>query len=208
MGPMAIRFHCAACSQPIEVDDEWASKLVGCPYCRKTITAPAASTLYDAAPIPTATPLSLGGGHVGEAAISYGAAAPSSNSAAVVSFLCACLTVALLFASAVAVAPLSRDLARFQEERGRPVTDNTPQWQVLMEYVESHGGKLPSRLIILGFLELAALACGLTALVCGILGLRGAVRRSLAAAALVILGCVVSLIVIGTAVSFSALAAV
>lgn len=45
MPAMAIRFQCAACSQPIEVDDEWASKAVTCPYCRKAVTAPAESTL-------------------------------------------------------------------------------------------------------------------------------------------------------------------
>ncbi len=48
---MAIRFACPGCQQPIEVDDEWASQQVGCPYCRKVVSAPAESTLrIDAVP--------------------------------------------------------------------------------------------------------------------------------------------------------------
>lgn len=42
---MVIQFLCPACKQPIEVDDEWASRPVGCPYCHKAVTAPDESTL-------------------------------------------------------------------------------------------------------------------------------------------------------------------
>ena len=41
---MSIQFLCPACSQPIEIDDEWSARPVACPYCRKTITAPESST--------------------------------------------------------------------------------------------------------------------------------------------------------------------
>ncbi|GMU33148.1 MAG: hypothetical protein HS101_16685 [Planctomycetia bacterium] len=55
---MAIQFMCAACGQPIEVDDEMANQAVTCPYCRKVVTAPLVSehqTLHDpAAARPTA----------------------------------------------------------------------------------------------------------------------------------------------------------
>ena len=51
---MPIRFTCPGCQQPIEVDDEWASQQVGCPYCRKVVSAPAESTLRMDA-VPTAT---------------------------------------------------------------------------------------------------------------------------------------------------------
>lgn len=47
---MAIQFMCAACGQPIEVDDEMANQAVTCPYCRKVVTAPLVSehqTLHD-----------------------------------------------------------------------------------------------------------------------------------------------------------------
>jgi hypothetical protein len=47
---MAIQFHCPSCRQPIEVDGEYALKEVACPYCRKVVTAPAASTLVSPPP--------------------------------------------------------------------------------------------------------------------------------------------------------------
>jgi hypothetical protein len=52
---MAIQFPCPSCSQPIEVDDEWAAKPVACPYCSKTVTAPESSTIDTGAP-PLASP--------------------------------------------------------------------------------------------------------------------------------------------------------
>ncbi len=51
---MAIRFLCASCAQPIEVDEEWALKPVACPYCRKTVTAPVESQIDDAVGVPMA----------------------------------------------------------------------------------------------------------------------------------------------------------
>jgi len=53
---MAIRFACPSCRQPIEVDDEWAGQSVGCPYCRKVVTAPAVSS-WPSEQIPVAAPL-------------------------------------------------------------------------------------------------------------------------------------------------------
>ena len=51
---MAIRFSCPSCEQPIEVDDDWANQQVGCPYCQRMVSAPAASTL-NVDTIPTAS---------------------------------------------------------------------------------------------------------------------------------------------------------
>jgi len=44
---MAIQFNCPACRQPIEVDDEWGSQHVHCPFCKRVVTAPTMSTLTD-----------------------------------------------------------------------------------------------------------------------------------------------------------------
>jgi hypothetical protein len=41
---MSIQFDCVACGKRIEIDDAWGGRLVECPYCRDTITAPAYST--------------------------------------------------------------------------------------------------------------------------------------------------------------------
>jgi hypothetical protein len=52
---MAIRFSCPACQQPLEIDDSWASQSVACPYCRRVVTAPQAST-WPAGSVPMAAP--------------------------------------------------------------------------------------------------------------------------------------------------------
>lgn len=53
--PMPIQFRCPGCEQPIEVDDAYATQSATCPYCRRLVTVPAAST-YDAAGAPVARP--------------------------------------------------------------------------------------------------------------------------------------------------------
>ncbi|MGE0478976.1 MAG: hypothetical protein AB7Q17_00765 [Phycisphaerae bacterium] len=52
---MPIQFRCPGCEQPIEVDDAYANQSATCPYCRRLVTVPAAST-YDAAGAPVARP--------------------------------------------------------------------------------------------------------------------------------------------------------
>ncbi len=42
---MAIQFNCISCLKAIEVADEWRNRLVECPYCGDTITAPGISQL-------------------------------------------------------------------------------------------------------------------------------------------------------------------
>lgn len=48
---MAIQFRCPGCSQPIEVDDEFALRSAQCPYCRSVVAVPAISSLEIGAPV-------------------------------------------------------------------------------------------------------------------------------------------------------------
>lgn len=62
---MPIQFSCVGCGQPIEVDDANAGKAAQCPYCRRVITVPDASTfnpsdLVAARPQPAAIGTSSG----------------------------------------------------------------------------------------------------------------------------------------------------
>jgi hypothetical protein len=41
---MAVQFPCPSCSQPIEVDDEYAGGSAACPYCRRVVNVPREST--------------------------------------------------------------------------------------------------------------------------------------------------------------------
>ncbi|MFO0837137.1 MAG: hypothetical protein U1D55_01315 [Phycisphaerae bacterium] len=42
---MSIQFPCAGCGQPIEVDEIHAGAQAACPYCRRVMAVPSASTL-------------------------------------------------------------------------------------------------------------------------------------------------------------------
>jgi hypothetical protein len=53
---MAIQFNCPGCAQPIEVDEEFAGRTAGCPYCRQVVTVPMRSSL-EATPAATARPI-------------------------------------------------------------------------------------------------------------------------------------------------------
>jgi DNA-directed RNA polymerase subunit RPC12/RpoP len=48
---MAIQFRCPGCSQPIEVDDDYAGQTAACPYCRRVINVPMESTLDREGPV-------------------------------------------------------------------------------------------------------------------------------------------------------------
>ncbi|GJM24462.1 MAG: hypothetical protein DHS20C16_08770 [Phycisphaerae bacterium] len=72
---MAIQFNCISCLKAIEVADEWANRLVECPYCGDTVTAPGMSQLRP----PVATPIESTGAQPIESAgmmASEGAADP------------------------------------------------------------------------------------------------------------------------------------
>lgn len=194
---MAIRFQCAACSQPIEVDDEWALRTVACPYCRKTVTAPSESTLDDLARIPTASPLFAGGGAVAlptPAANSFAPSNSNANPLAVAAFILAAAMVLLLLSGAMLAASHAPDLEQLQKElQPRSGTDSSAQFRAIMEYINTQGGQIPGWLVALGVLQMSAMATCAAAIVCGLLALRRRARRPLAVIALASCGCVVLL---------------
>jgi len=203
---MAIRFQCGACSQPIEVDDEWAMRAVACPYCRKTITAPSESTLGDLSRIPMASPLLAVGN-----AVALPASAPSSyappdsdaNPLAVAAFILAAAMVILLLSGAMIVASHALDLEQLQKDlQPQPGAASGSQVRAVMEYIDTHGGQFPGWLVAVGVLQISAMAACAAAIVCGLLALRRTARRALAVIALVSCGCVVLLFCVNFATAF------
>lgn len=194
MREMAIRFQCAACTQPIEVDDEWALKAVACPYCRKTITAPAESTLGDLSRIPMASPLMGVGGAVALRTSAPSAFAPpdsNANPPAVAAFILAAAMVLLLLSSTMIVASHPLELEQLQKDlQQQPGADAGSQVQSIMRYIEAHGGRIPGWLMAAGWLGFFAMAAWPAAIVCGLLALRRRARRPMAVIALVSCGCV------------------
>jgi hypothetical protein len=179
---MAIRFHCAACNQPIEVDDEWATKTVACPYCHKTVTAPHESTLGDLTEVPVATPL---GEFQPFAEMSQPAyVAPERvrhNYWAIAALALAVLAFLALLTSSMISAWHFREIL----QPGMTVQE---QVDAIEKFLEEDQGNLP------GWTVATALAVALScvtwplATVCGVLGVLRKRQRGLAVIALVICG--------------------
>ena len=206
---MTVRFQCSACAQPIEVDDDWAAKPVTCPYCRRTITAPSESTLSDPACIPVATPLAPQVTAPIEEPMPAAVYAPQidvpfagsehPNRIAVVALILACIAVFAVFGVGFASAPHADDLkamterAQTLEKEGKnPIT---AQQIAMGELLDKDG--LPTWLVVtsVGYCMLPLL--WISALVCGVIGVRRVRRRGMAIAALTICGSIVLLMCAG-----------
>lgn len=194
---MAIRFLCAACSQPIEVDDGWASRLVACPYCRKTVTAPSQSTLTDFSAIPVASALGASRDAVAVSGGSLPARSAGSNPLALVAFGLSCLMMALLAIFWITVSAHTLELADFEREFRQGAGDSASQLNAMMEYARRHGGQFPRWLIAAGLLQVAVLALCVAAATCGVLAVRHKPRRGLAIVALVGSGAILLVMGVG-----------
>lgn len=183
---MAIRFLCAACNQPIEVDDEWASRLVACPYCRRTVAAPAQSTLEMSALVPEASPAAMPGApRPAGAPRAYRASALyHPNRLAVVALALAGGAVAMLLLCFSIVYANQDELSKFMQ----PGMDFSAGMKSVQDYMAAHGGMPPGWLWGLGTSELAGGLLWLGAVVCGVIGSFRVHRRGLAIGALVLCG--------------------
>ncbi len=198
---MVIRFHCASCSQPIEVDGEWALKTVACPYCRKTVTAPAESQIDDMSRIPTATPAvqtsvpdlanatSLSRDPQFEATSVVGGG--QHNGAAMAAFILSCGLLACTLSIVVLVRPHADELIAIQQKQekllaqGKGVLESSQQ-----PLMEQYGGQMPSWILAVTGFYMMSFAFWVAAVVCAIIGLRRLYRRHLAVTALVIVAIV------------------
>lgn len=204
---MAIRFQCPSCAQPIEVDDDLASRMVACPYCRKTVTSPATSTLDDPGKVPVAAPLVPAGpwsppgsfaGRSGAGSVNagewpgdahYGHASPSStNTLAVVAFVLACITLLMFFCAGIILSNHSLEFEEFMklvEETGPTFADQMKAWNL---FLERRGGQFPTWFFAFTTLSFGSMATSVVALVCGLVAIRRPGRRGFSIAALCILG--------------------
>jgi hypothetical protein len=184
---MAIRFQCAACGQPIEVDDEWAGKPVLCPYCSKAIAAPAESTLDEesrfgqASPMDTALPPPVPGGAIRSA---Y----PSPNRIATVAIVLAVLEVCLFIVLAQVVSANRLELEEFAKAVGE-AKGFAAMMEAQNQYFQARGG-IPSWLVTLGLVQVAIILNWFPLVVCAIIGVTRPLRRKRAVAALCVSGLV------------------
>lgn len=183
---MAIRFSCGACNQPIEIDDEWASKQAACPYCKKTVTVPPESTLTDLSSIPTAQPLSPGWPPPPPA----GPRTESPNHLAVVAAILAGVAVILMILFASVLSAHREELAVVTRQ-AEELTEGGEPWLTAMQkswssLSEQEDGLPPDWIVALGILEMGLLLAGLAAFVCSIIACFRRRRRKLAILALIV----------------------
>lgn len=173
---MAIRFACTACQRPIEIDDEWANRAVLCPYCRQTVTAPAASTIPADGVPPTAS-----GYETPPPQAPFAAARPAGNLIAVSALVAVVLAVVLMILAGVVLAPHRPEFKEITEamESGR----SQDLVEAQQRFFERHGG-VPPWLLHAVVLFMGACLAWLAALVCGLLALRRTARRGWAVLAL------------------------
>jgi hypothetical protein len=189
---MAIQFKCVACDKPVEVDDPWAGRLVECPYCHETITAPR----FGASGGPDPDPGRLGG--PSDPPLATPSVAPTvpphqpfagfdgpppvpaqpagTRTLAIVALVLACLS---LGAGLAAVIPISMQMV---EELGPdPSEQELEAWQE--QWMESP----PSWLVPVGLGCMGSCGLWIAGLVCGLIAVFRPVGRGIAIAALVVL---------------------
>lgn len=168
---MAIQFFCAACHQPIEVDDDAANQSVTCPYCRKVVTAPFSSdptvrmpgggAIREAGPLGDAPQTSAGGTL---SPLSYGTAMSQlpagRNTIGWVAFILAILCVISFGAMTVVYGSwIASEGFKTQAE----IRDRMTEIQ--------RSGQVPPILMAVGGMSCLGLLSFVAALVTGILGI-------------------------------------
>ncbi len=180
---MSVRFQCNHCTQPIEVDDEWASKMVACPYCRNTITAPSESTLTELRQVPTATPLTEAYGvpphPAGPPGEPEAPSASPSNRIALIAFGLACGMLVLLVCQVGVATTHSAEIDDLVQS-----SERTSPMQAALEYVDSHGGRFPGWYLALSLLTMGIGVLWIATVICGVVAVRHPRRRRFAIAAL------------------------
>lgn len=189
---MAVRFLCNNCQQPIEIDDEWASKQVACPFCRKTVSAPAESTFVETQQVPVASPVRHLDSFGDEpASARQGVAArPGSNRLAIVAFALACCTIGMQAGLFVFFWTHAAEVEEFMEEVESLKKPSDSPFDAMMKYSKEHADSPPTWMWPLCLLYVALLASLLGTLTCGLIAIRRPAGRRLAWASLAICGVV------------------
>lgn len=186
---MAIRFQCAACGQPIEVDDDLAESVVGCPYCHKTVTAPVQSMLSQPSDMPVATPLGPADSLSQPTALQeQSGAPPRGNTLAVVGFSLACLLILVQVVSFGIAARHGPEFEEFVREVDNAGPEYSDKLSAVKDFMSRSGGSFPGWMIGFVLFQLAALMLCVSSIICSVVALRRPLRRGMAMAGLAISG--------------------
>lgn len=192
---MAIRFQCPACSEPIEVDLDWARRVVRCPYCQRTVTAPAESTLpaQDEIPVATAVPGRREFQSSSDPVAPSGSVPPyppaaQTNRAALVAMILAGVTLVLWLLYFQTASAHRVEIQEFYGFLQKQSDAGTPSMTAMMKYTETQNGQLPAWMMTMSVLMVAGMATWIATVTFGIVGLFRPIRRAMAITALIIAG--------------------
>jgi hypothetical protein len=155
------------------VDNDWAHRLVECPYCHDTVTAPGMSALAAPQARPVGQPHAW---ETAEAGPMPAPPAPRSNGVAVVALL-------------LAIASLSLGVAMgfYAFHVLTPILGTSPTQEQVQKTIQDAFQSQQPWAIRLGLGFLAAMALWLAGVVCAVVGMCRNAPRGLAIAALVVL---------------------
>ncbi len=186
-----IQFQCVACGQPIEVDDEWVLKRVACPYCRKTITAPAESELSETEDVPVASALSKEN-RLDPAADATPIPARTRSTLSKVALGLALAAIVLLMASASILVEHKLEIQILQDRLAALADEGMglmeASQRASFEFFDQYGGVPPKWLLVAGLLQVGAALAWVGAAVCGLICVVRRDRGKLAWIALAITG--------------------
>lgn len=182
---MVIRFLCPSCTQPIEIDAEWGGKLVACPYCRHSVTAPQTSTLPEFEAVPAAQPAATTCRGWGSAPAVSG---PLPEQSTRILGLAAVMVAVLALVSGIVLAVVLAQHGKEFAQLSNPTRSFAENQREMMNYFQSRYGGFPGWAIVAGLAELGGAIFLLTAVVLGILALRGSDGRKLGIIALALCG--------------------
>lgn len=174
---MVIQFQCIACGQPIEVDDEWVLKRVACPYCRKTITAPAESELSETDDVPVASVLSTAN-PLDPAAGATPIPARTRSTLSKVALGLALSVIVLMMVSSSVLMEHKLEIQMLQDRIAALADEGMgfmeASQRASFEFFDQYGGVPPKWLLVAGLLQVVAAIAWVGAAVCGLISV---VRR-------------------------------
>ena len=184
---MSIQFSCISCGKAIEIDDEWALRLVECPYCHDTITAPGPSATCSPSPVveepPSPAPPAVETS--GPVAVVGGPRTRAGNKLAVIALILACVSlVLLLWVNIALVKAVAAELGpeATEEDVERLFEDPSALQRILYEAAEREEPWIYG--LGLGFM--AWFALWIAALICSLIAVNRRGRRGTSIAALLV----------------------
>lgn len=170
---MAIQFRCTGCGQAIEVDDDFAGRLVGCPFCHSSVQAPSASQAIPQ-PVPQATPMGAPAqpfpppppfGAMPGAAMAAPDPAARWCTIGLICGILAWITPFLMLMTMISQTNLLQDIQRLQSTNADQKALQEEINNAMKRWGEEHPGVVASFTLVMGAMIIAGLAASIVGLI-------------------------------------------